>query len=355
VKYTVSNYNAIRYNRSVFGNNIEEEQYFYHSDHLGSSAWITDAGGNVNQHLQYMPFGESFIDQRSEHDIRYKFTGKERDEETGLDYFGARYYSSDLSVWLSVDPLAFKYPGISPYAYVFNNPIMYIDKWGLEGEKPNPPKGAKQGDKYSYKNSGGGSSNYKYEEGVGWVGDGYSGDLGGVTITGKRPSWISKQTKAIKSWWKKSTNYMKVEGNVTWGAQLGAKVQVAGASVSLYGNMSSQTVLSLSANQTGTNESPWNFDAEYFGDDDYKTMTGGGSISCIGGYEFEEKYQLAWKGDDYGKMNTMTTSHTVNFLIASYTHTNNSSGAVVRDGKVAVGVKVAALVGLEIKVTFGTK
>jgi hypothetical protein len=53
-----------------------------------------------------------------------------------FDYFGIRYYSSDLSVWLSVDPLADKYPSMSPYAYVYNNPINFIDLWGLEG-KPN--------------------------------------------------------------------------------------------------------------------------------------------------------------------------------------------------------------------------
>jgi len=111
--------------------NQERDQYFYHSDHLGSSAWITDASGNVNQHMQYMPFGESFINQRSEHDVRFKFTGKERDSETGFDYFGARYYSSDISVWLSVDPLASKYPSTSPYAYVENNPVMYIDPNGM--------------------------------------------------------------------------------------------------------------------------------------------------------------------------------------------------------------------------------
>jgi hypothetical protein len=65
----------------------------------GSSAWITDGSGNactersrsVNQHLQYLPFGESFIDQRTNHDIRFKFTTKEEDSETGYQYFGARY------------------------------------------------------------------------------------------------------------------------------------------------------------------------------------------------------------------------------------------------------------------------
>jgi RHS repeat-associated protein len=65
-----------------------------------------------------MPFGELWYNQQaSAYNERFKFTGKERDEETGYDYFGARNYTSAASIWLSVDPLADKYPGISPYAY----------------------------------------------------------------------------------------------------------------------------------------------------------------------------------------------------------------------------------------------
>ena len=117
---------------SIQQDNVEEELYFYLSDHLGSSSWITDASGNVDQHLAYMPFGESFIDQRaSGHDIRFKFTGKERDSKTGMDYFGARYYASDLSIWLSVDPLADQYPSTSPFMYVLGNPIKFIDPNGM--------------------------------------------------------------------------------------------------------------------------------------------------------------------------------------------------------------------------------
>jgi len=88
---------------------------------------------NGNQHMQYMPFGELLVDQRSSsgHDIRFKFTGKERDAATGFDYFGARYYDSDISVWLSVDPLTARYPSTSPYAYVENNPIRFVDPNGL--------------------------------------------------------------------------------------------------------------------------------------------------------------------------------------------------------------------------------
>ena len=58
-------------------------------------------------------------------------TGKERDSETGFSYFGARYYDSDLMTgWLSVDPMADKYPGLSPYAYCAWNPIRLVDPDG---------------------------------------------------------------------------------------------------------------------------------------------------------------------------------------------------------------------------------
>ena len=58
-------------------------------------------------------------------------TGKERDSETGFSYFGARYYDSDiLTGWLSVDPMADKYPNLSPYNYCANNPMKLVDPDG---------------------------------------------------------------------------------------------------------------------------------------------------------------------------------------------------------------------------------
>jgi RHS repeat-associated protein len=65
----------------------------------------------------------------------YKFNGKELDEETGLYYYGARYYSPRESIWLSVDPLAENGPEYSPYCYTFNNPVNMIDP---DGEWPTP-------------------------------------------------------------------------------------------------------------------------------------------------------------------------------------------------------------------------
>ena len=60
----------------------------------------------------------------------YTFSAKEKDPETGLSYFGSRYYSSDLSVWLSVDPMASKYPSLSPYTYCADNPVKLVDPNG---------------------------------------------------------------------------------------------------------------------------------------------------------------------------------------------------------------------------------
>ena len=194
---------------------------YYHSDHLGSASWITNDSGTPVQHLQYMPYGEPFVNERTtgyeersyspllhyhyvstsltvqipngnaianllafsyspllhyhyvstsltvqiptetlsqtrrvcfmllcyrsvttaltaqipmetlSQSHRLCFIGKERDSETGFSYFGARYYDSDLMTgWLSVDPMADKYPGLSPYAYCAWNPVKLVDPDG---------------------------------------------------------------------------------------------------------------------------------------------------------------------------------------------------------------------------------
>ncbi len=111
--------------------------HFYHGDYLGSASWITDGNGTPVQHLQYMPYGEPFVNERissSSYEERYTFTGKERDSETGFSYFGARYCDSDLMTgWLSLDPQSDKFPNISPYNYCNWNPIKLKDQ---DGEAP---------------------------------------------------------------------------------------------------------------------------------------------------------------------------------------------------------------------------
>ncbi len=113
----------------------ETDQYFYHPDHLGSSSLITTLGGVLAQHLEYLPFGEVLVDERATPTTRstpYKFNAKELDEETGLYYYSARYLDPRLSLWLSVDPLAEKYPGVGSYVYCLNNPVKFVDPDGRE-------------------------------------------------------------------------------------------------------------------------------------------------------------------------------------------------------------------------------
>jgi RHS repeat-associated protein len=62
----------------------------------------------------------------------YSFSAKERDTETGLSYFGSRYYNPNLSIWLSVDPMSDKYASLSPYNYCANNPVKLVDPKGEE-------------------------------------------------------------------------------------------------------------------------------------------------------------------------------------------------------------------------------
>jgi RHS repeat-associated protein len=110
----------------------EIDHFYYYTDHLGSSAYITDVNGQVRQHLGYTPFGEVLVDEHTTgEETPYLFNGKEFDAESGFYYYGARYYDPQTALWQSVDPLATNYPGYSPYAYVLNNPQNHIDPDGM--------------------------------------------------------------------------------------------------------------------------------------------------------------------------------------------------------------------------------
>ena len=113
------------------GDTYEKMQFYYHPDHLGSSSYITNLEGEVVQHIEYVPFGEVFVEERNNiWNTPYLFNAKEFDEETGLYYYGARYYEPKTSMWISTDPLQEKYFNVSSYCYVLNNPLKLVDPDG---------------------------------------------------------------------------------------------------------------------------------------------------------------------------------------------------------------------------------
>ena len=112
--------------------NYENLQFFYHPDHLGSSSFITNLEGEVVQHIEYVPLGEVFIEERNNvWNTPYLFNAKEFDEETGMYYYGARYYNPRLSLWMSTDPLQEQYPAFTSYGYALCNPLRFIDPTGM--------------------------------------------------------------------------------------------------------------------------------------------------------------------------------------------------------------------------------
>ena len=109
-----------------------EETFYYHSDHLGSTSYVTDEDGNITQYEAYLPYGELLVDEHSSSEsMPYKFNGKQLDDETGLYYYGARYMNPVASVWYGMDPLAEKYQSIGGMVYCESNPIKYIDPNGM--------------------------------------------------------------------------------------------------------------------------------------------------------------------------------------------------------------------------------
>ena len=94
--------------------------YFYHSDHLGSTSYVTDSEGELYEHVQYFPTGEVWVQEASNTErLPHLFTSRELDQETGLSYHTARYYNPRTSLWISADPIAPRYLDGAPNAGVF--------------------------------------------------------------------------------------------------------------------------------------------------------------------------------------------------------------------------------------------
>jgi RHS repeat-associated protein len=109
---------------------------FQLSDHLGSSNVVVDSSGALTNREELTPYGETSFGSFAKK--RYRFTGKERDEESGLNYHGARYYAPWLGRWSTADPVGVT-DGSNLYVYVRSNPIIRNDPRGMEGNEVTGP------------------------------------------------------------------------------------------------------------------------------------------------------------------------------------------------------------------------
>ncbi|GAB0155013.1 hypothetical protein CHRYSEOSP005_02730 [Chryseobacterium sp. Alg-005] len=148
--------------KTDLGNNVSVELrevyqspdlYYLHGDHLGTATFVTNSQSQATQFFLNLPFGETMLEQMDgSYNNPFKFNAKELDEDTGLYYYGARYYNPRLSIWYGVDPLAIYNPvmenefygdgkhnggvynwgNLNPYIYTYQNPLRYIDPNGKQ-------------------------------------------------------------------------------------------------------------------------------------------------------------------------------------------------------------------------------
>ena len=189
----------VRIEQKTGENPIVRYQY---DNHLGSSCLELDNTGQIISYEEYHPFGTtSYRSGRSQTDVslkRYKYCGKERDEETGLYYYGMRYYAAWICRFVNVDPLQFKYPYYTPYQYAGNKPITYIDLDGGE-EKDSQTYTVQSGDDPTKIAQKFGISiwdlakwNQGHQEGGGFFTDIGDGNYKDYWVTGKGTSWSIK-------------------------------------------------------------------------------------------------------------------------------------------------------------------
>jgi RHS repeat-associated protein len=112
--------------------------YYYHDNHLGSTNILTDRGGDVVQHYEYAAYGQTtYTDNSSAFPVSNRYTGQIDDDETGLYYYGARYYDPALGRFIQPDseiPDSSDPQSINPYTYAGNNPLRFTDPTGHDGE-----------------------------------------------------------------------------------------------------------------------------------------------------------------------------------------------------------------------------
>ncbi|TXH55272.1 MAG: RHS repeat-associated core domain-containing protein, partial [Bacteroidia bacterium] len=121
---------------TAFPDDIANAIFYNLENQVSSSVARLDVNGSIIDKEEYYPFGDSSL--RTFTKKRYRYSGKEKDAESGLYYYGARYYCAWFSRFISCDPLSVNFPWQSSYVAFDNNPINKIDPDGMAAEDNEP-------------------------------------------------------------------------------------------------------------------------------------------------------------------------------------------------------------------------
>jgi RHS repeat-associated protein len=201
--------------------------FLFHGDHLSSTQMITDITGSIMQQILYAPFGEVISEYNAYwHQGKipdYTFNAKEKDEESGLYYYSARYYNPPT--FISRDPLFEARPWMSAYAYCSNNPINRFDPTGLFDTKADAEAYKKEnhirgkvkhdGESWTVQDRKNKVSIYRDNSNIPMAGKDENGIVTSPTAFGKKMGLIGKLFSRLQNWFNKDKRPTTKFGGIT--------------------------------------------------------------------------------------------------------------------------------------------
>jgi RHS repeat-associated protein len=182
---------------------------FHLGDHQGSSRVAIDNSGAFINREEYSPYGETGFGSFARK--RYRFTGKEQDEESGLYYHGARYYAPWLGRWVSPDPLGL-IDGFNLYWFLRNNPLRYLDPSGTYARPPYLEKNEEAEAEYNQKRKGNLFQTMKFGQNLGEFWTMFEKSLGVETKNTRSGSSFKQDLKDTLGFMITGHHYVGVNG-----------------------------------------------------------------------------------------------------------------------------------------------
>jgi RHS repeat-associated protein len=353
-------------------------------DHLGSSNVSVDDTGALVSFEEYYPFGETSFGSYGKK--RYRFCGKEKDEESGLYYYGARYYSPWTCRFVSVDPKSLKYVHQSPFVYADNNPIGKIDHNGEGTGEGEPTKSQTKTpsqtqttnvspEVYTIK-KGDTLSEIAQKKGVDMK---FLADINNVKdvdnikegdklvvfknvpgATNKQAEKGAKQTQPQQASAQKmisasnsNTNttgynfFGSHEINLTIGPQIGLKAAVVGLKAEAKINLMSVTLVGYESKKIGQNNREYSFD--WVSKDNRSTIKQSAGLSVLGGASIERKFD----GYTYKSDNEKTELKTSYGLFEGSVSYDFNKREVVSSYYIQLNADAALILGIDLSIKWG--